>query len=60
MNRTKRLLIAILMVLSLGFLMGDDCEFEFEGFPGVRWVEPYYYDYVIIEEPIYYYDPYWW
>jgi hypothetical protein len=48
------------MVLSLGFLMGGDCDIEIEGFPAVRWVEPYYYDYVIIEEPVYYYDYWWW
>ncbi|HOB76097.1 MAG TPA: hypothetical protein PKG54_16400 [Phycisphaerae bacterium] len=60
MSRTKPILAVILMVLSLGFLMGGDCDIEIEGFPAVRWVEPYYYDYVIIEEPVYYYDYWWW
>lgn len=64
MRRVKRYLVPILMVLSLGFLMGDDCEFEFEGFPGVHVIgyDPYYYDYydyVVIEEPVYY-DPWFW
>jgi hypothetical protein len=59
MSRTKRYLAAILMTLSLGFLMGDDCEFDFDDFPGVYvtgW-DPYPYDVVVVDD---YYDPYWW
>jgi hypothetical protein len=41
--------------------MGDDCEFEWEGFPGINVIDwdPYPYDYVVVEDP-YYYDPYYW
>ena len=61
MRRFKKYLLPILTVLWLGFLMGDDCEFEWEGFPAiiVGRPYPYYTDYVVIEEV--YYEPwYWW
>lgn len=60
MSKTKRILAAVLMTLSLGFLMGDDCEFEFDGWPGINVIgwDPYPYDVVVVDE--YYYDPYWW
>lgn len=61
MRRIKRYLAPILMTLSLGFLMGDDCEFEIEDLPGIHVIgyDPYPYDYVVIEEPVYY-DDWWW
>lgn len=61
MRRIKWCLVPILMVLSLGILMGGDCEFEIEDLPGfnvIGW-DPYPYDYVVIEEPVYY-DYWWW
>ena len=62
MRRFKRIVVPILMTLSLGFLMGDDCEFEIDDWPGINVIgwDPYDYDYIVVEEPVYYYDDYWW
>ena len=51
----------ILMTLALGFLIGDDCDVDFHGLPGIHVVgwDPYPYDTVVVEEPVYY-DPFWW
>ncbi len=50
MTRLRRLMMVALMLVSMGFLVGDDCEVDFEDF---HW--PHYYD-TVIYEPVPVYD----
>lgn len=55
----KRLAMILLAALSLGFLVGDDCEFELEGLPWYH-DDGYYYEEIWYEPvypvyPVYYY-----
>ena len=61
MRRIKRYLAPILMTVALAFLMGSDCDVDWNDIPGIHVInwDPYPYDYVVVDDP-YYYDPFFW
>lgn len=61
MTRKRKWLLTAFAVVSLGFLMGGDCEFDFDGFPGWGgyWGGPVFYDpYPVVYDP--WYPCCWW
>lgn len=56
MNRLKRYLFPVALLLMLGLLTGGDCEIDIDGWGPRFWGYGPYYDYVVVEEV--WYDPF--